>query len=228
MLTGSENGFDTPELNIHLRGLRHLAEMVGQETLEEGRYRPMVLLYVLLRTHLLNERLISNSQDYVAAVCTNKRPLLIDTPSVPQLRRTIPPSMNVPAGLCSPLLFCKAPYVAKPHGSPTVKTALEEAFYALETLHFHSHTPHSLLLATFGDRAVSKLEKLQRPTENADVSTRIEQACRITAIIHIRAASRLIPHRDPRNEEDINELYGIVKTLDIHDWKHIPYVLLWV
>ncbi|KAF2092678.1 hypothetical protein NA57DRAFT_82042 [Rhizodiscina lignyota] len=207
-----ENGFNrnSAELRIHLRGLRHLAEMVGQESLEKGRYRPIVLF-----------------QDFMAAICTSTRPLLTEVPAVPILRRHFPSDMDMPVHPCSPLLFCKSP-IARNIESPILKTAVEEAFYALETLYFHSHAPHTLLLVTFGDRAISKLQRLHRDMENSDVVVRIGQACRLAAMIHIRACSRLIPHKDPRNREDVDALYDIMSTLDIHDWKQIPYILLWV
>jgi hypothetical protein len=222
-----ENHSPSPELHIHLRGLQHLVGMVGESALEESGFRPMIFWYDAQATSQLYQRdLCKYSQDYVSAVCADTRPVLVDLPSIPQLRQIHSTSLNIPVNTCCPLLSFPDSSVDSDYPLPRI--ALEESFYALETLYFHSHAPHSLLLATFGDRAIAKLQSLRVDTDHASVDIKIGQACRLAAQIHIRAASRLIPHRDAANIGDLQALHDILQTLDIHDWKHMPYVLLWV
>lgn len=171
-----------------------------------------------------------NRLDYIAAVCNNQHLVIAKPLDGPRLRCNVPSKDFFPFHPCSPLCYSfygpDQPYQF--HESPVIRAVCEESFYTLESLRHHCRAPRLPLLGAFGDRAMARIVGLRSPLYDADAAVLKEEACRLAALIHIRASSRLIPHHADCNVSNLSSLHRILRTVDLCEWRGMPFVYLWV
>lgn len=74
-----------------------------------------------------------------------------------------------------------------------------------------------------------RLEMLERDNQDNIQHQNVSRAIRIAALMHYRAISRRIPHRqDPSNVADSVTLWMILRKSHMSEWSHMPYVYYWV
>lgn len=154
--------------------------------------------------------------------------------------------------ISSPLLYHDAFHEASRYAavtlSPSVLGVLEDAFeatkYLSEARGYHSTPAGEFLSSSHWSRiqalpvlSPEQVQELQRhaqqegsgaSAQTAAAAGYVSEACRLAARMHHRAVFRRVPHAHPQNAEDLKRLYFAVYWANLHAWRGIPYIYVWV